>query len=54
MSGRRSARVWLFDLDNTLHDASHAAFGPTNQAMNDYIVSHLGLAPGEASALRQQ
>jgi len=20
-------RVWLFDLDNTLHDASHAAFG---------------------------
>ena len=20
-------RVWFFDLDNTLHDASHAAFG---------------------------
>jgi putative hydrolase of the HAD superfamily len=50
---RRSPPVWLFDLDNTLHDASLAAFGPTNQAMTDYISAHLGLAPGEASALRQ-
>ncbi len=46
-------RVWLFDLDNTLHDASHAAFGPTNQAMTDYIVQHLGLQRQEAAALRQ-
>lgn len=46
-------RVWLFDLDNTLHDASLAAFGPTNRAMTDYIVRHLGLAEAEASALRQ-
>jgi len=54
MTTPRAARpVWLFDLDNTLHDASHAAFGPTNAAMNDYIVAHLGLAPAEASALRQ-
>ena len=36
-------RVWLFDLDNTLHDASHAAFGPTNLAMNEYMATHLGL-----------
>jgi putative hydrolase of the HAD superfamily len=54
MSGRRDARVWLFDLDNTLHDASHAAFGPTNQAMTDYIVAHLGLSTADASALRQR
>jgi putative hydrolase of the HAD superfamily len=45
--------VWLFDLDNTLHDASHAAFGPTNAAMNDYMVDHLGLDLAEAARLRQ-
>ena len=36
-------RTWLFDLDNTLHDASRAAFGPTNQAMTDYIATHLAM-----------
>lgn len=45
--------VWLFDLDNTLHDASHAAFGPTNQAMTEYIAAHLGLSHDDASRLRQ-
>ena len=49
----KPARLWLFDLDNTLHDASHAAFGPTSQAMTDYIVEHLDLAQDKASALRQ-
>ena len=52
MTSRRS-RVWLFDLDNTLHDASHAAFGPTNRAMTAYIEAHLGLDHDAASALRQ-
>lgn len=51
MSSNR--RVWLFDLDNTLHDASHASFGPTNEAMTQYIVDHLGLDHGEAGSLRQ-
>jgi putative hydrolase of the HAD superfamily len=46
-------RVWLFDLDNTLHDASHAAFGPTNQAMNDYIAEHLAISAERAAELRQ-
>jgi putative hydrolase of the HAD superfamily len=46
-------RTWLFDLDDTLHDASHAAFGPTSQAMTDYIAAHLGLPQHEAGALRQ-
>jgi putative hydrolase of the HAD superfamily len=46
-------RVWFFDLDNTLHDASHAAFGPTNRAMTEYIVEHLGLPFDAASSLRQ-
>ena len=51
MNARRL--TWLFDLDNTLHDASHAAFGPTNQAMTDYIAEHLGVSHDEAWSLRQ-
>lgn len=50
----RGRKTWLFDLDNTLHDASHAAFGPTNQAMTDYIVQHLGLSQPAACELRQR
>jgi putative hydrolase of the HAD superfamily len=53
-SGKRGGTiVWLFDLDNTLHDASHAAFGPLNQAMTDYIVRELALAPDDADRLRR-
>lgn len=44
--------VWLFDLDNTLHDASHASFGPVRDAMAAYMVDELGLAPDEAARLR--
>jgi putative hydrolase of the HAD superfamily len=46
-------RVWLFDLDNTLHDASHAAFGEIHVAMTDYMVQHLELPRDEAWVLRQ-
>jgi putative hydrolase of the HAD superfamily len=49
----RPRLTWLFDLDNTLHDASHAAFGPTNAAMTAYIAEHLGLSLADASALRE-
>jgi putative hydrolase of the HAD superfamily len=45
--------VWLFDLDDTLHDASHAAFGEMHVAIGDYIASHLGISGDEASALRR-
>lgn len=48
-----SRLTWFFDLDNTLHDASHAAFGPTNQAMTEYIARHLELPFEQASLLRQ-
>lgn len=47
-----SQTVWLFDLDNTLHNASHHAFKALNVSMSDYIVEHLGLARAEADALR--
>lgn len=49
----RGRRTWLFDLDNTLHDATQAAFAHTSGAMDAYIGTHLGLAGAEAAALRQ-
>ena len=49
--GRR--RVWLFDLDNTLHDANHAAFGVLNTSFTDYIGEHLQMTPVDANELRQ-
>lgn len=36
------APVWLFDLDNTLHDASHAIFPAIMANMNTYIARVLG------------
>ena len=47
-----SSPIWLFDLDNTLHDASSAVFGPINVSMTDYIVQHLGITRPEAEVLR--
>jgi pyrimidine 5'-nucleotidase len=44
--------VWLFDLDNTLHHASHAVFPQINQAMTNYIVRALHIDHGEADRLR--
>lgn len=44
--------IWLFDLDNTLHDASQAVFGRLNRSMTEYIVQHLGLPYDEADLLR--
>jgi putative hydrolase of the HAD superfamily len=50
--GRRSAPVWLFDLDNTLHDASNGAFGMIDRAMNDYIARELAVDDAQANHLR--
>jgi putative hydrolase of the HAD superfamily len=44
--------VWLFDLDNTLHNASHAIFPAINDNMNVYIgrvLAQAGLACDAAS-----
>ena len=35
--------VWLFDLDNTLHDASHAIFPAISANMNTYIARVLAM-----------
>jgi putative hydrolase of the HAD superfamily len=34
--------IWLFDLDNTLHNASHAIFPAINANMNAYMATVLG------------
>jgi len=47
-------RIWLFDLDDTLHNASHRAFGELSEAMTAYIETHLGLTTDEAVALRNR
>ena len=44
--------VWLFDLDNTLHNASAHIFPRINRAMRDYIQHHLGLDRRQADQLR--
>ena len=48
-----SKRVWLFDLDNTLHNASHAAFPAVGAAMGAYIERALALSKTEAETLRR-
>ena len=44
-----SSPVWLFDLDNTLHDASHAIFPAISANMNTYIARVLGDGVNPAS-----
>lgn len=45
--------VWLFDLDNTLHNAAHAAFRMVDRSMNDYIERELAVSAEEADYLRR-
>ncbi|MGA1733744.1 MAG: pyrimidine 5'-nucleotidase [Burkholderiaceae bacterium] len=48
----RGARLWLFDLDNTLHDASWRLMAEINRRMTLYMQARLDLNQAEASALR--
>lgn len=48
----RPGPVWLFDLDNTLHNASAHIFPHINRAMTAYLEHHLALPQDEANALR--
>ena len=47
------SRVWIFDLDDTLHDASAQIFPQLNLAMTQYIMDKLKLEEPEAFRLRQ-
>ena len=46
--------VWLFDLDNTLHDASHAIFPAINAMMTAYVARVLDCDEATASRVRVQ
>ena len=46
-------RTWIFDLDNTLHNASPHIFPHINRAMTEYLQEHLGLDETAASELRR-
>lgn len=45
-------RVWIFDLDNTLHDATPHIFPHINRSMTAYLQAHLQLSEEAANALR--
>jgi len=47
-------RVWLFDLDDTLHHATPHIFPHINRSMNAYIERHLGVDTAEATRLRRE
>ncbi|WP_354685889.1 pyrimidine 5'-nucleotidase [Cupriavidus necator] len=52
-SGNNSGgTVWLFDLDNTLHDASHAIFPAINRLMTAYVARVLDCDEATASRVR--
>jgi len=45
--------TWIFDLDNTLHDAQSKIFPLVNKKMNEYISSYLDISIENASSLRE-
>jgi len=49
----KSGRAWIFDLDNTLHNAAPHIFPHINRAMTEYLQRHLGLDEGAATELRR-
>lgn len=50
---QNSQRVWVFDLDDTLHDASSHIFPVMNKAMTQYIMDTLNIDEHHAFKLRQ-
>ena len=47
-----SRRTWIFDLDNTLHDARPHIFPHINRSMTDYVQTHLQVERAEANRIR--
>lgn len=47
-----SAPLWIFDLDNTLHNATPHIFPHINRSMTAYLQQHLQLDEAAANALR--
>ncbi|CAN6134917.1 COG1011 Predicted hydrolase (HAD superfamily) [Methylophilaceae bacterium] len=53
MAISRAAKVWVFDLDDTLHNASAHIFPVMNQAMTNYIMATLAMDEATAHDLRR-
>ena len=53
MALSRAAKVWVFDLDDTLHNASAHIFPVMNQAMTNYIMNTLAMDEAAAHDLRR-
>jgi len=51
-SGAGGGKLWLFDLDNTLHDTSHAIFGRISLGMTAAVCETLGCDEATANQLR--
>ena len=49
-----NGRVWIFDLDNTLHNATPHIFPHINRSMTAYLQEHLQLDEAAADALRRE
>ena len=47
-------RLWLFDLDNTLHDTSHAIFPQIDHGMTMAVAEALDVDVDTANAVRKQ
>jgi putative hydrolase of the HAD superfamily len=47
-----ATKYWIFDLDNTLHNASPHIFPHINRSMTAYLQAHLQLDEAQANALR--
>ena len=45
--------MWIFDLDNTLHDASTRIFPSMHDQINDYLKRHFRVDDAGANAMRQ-
>ncbi|MFN3564748.1 MAG: pyrimidine 5'-nucleotidase [Burkholderiaceae bacterium] len=52
MAAAGARLVWFFDLDDTLHDASHAIFGAIDRRMTEYVATHLDVDARDADRLR--
>ena len=45
--------MWIFDLDNTLHDAATAIFPSMHEQIGSYLKRHFGVDDEGARAMRQ-
>jgi putative hydrolase of the HAD superfamily len=50
---RMAAKFWIFDLDNTLHNATPHIFPHINRSMTAYVQQHLQLDEMQANELRE-